>query len=350
MKTSYISTATLLNGPRSTIGRIQADLNKATAEAEGRYADIGLELGYKTGLSLDLRQHLDDLEAQHERNGLTSVRLASTQNALTMVRSDGEAFLALTAPGKLSDSSANAIAQTASSKLSAFIGQMNASASGQYLFAGINTAQAPIADYQAAPPNAAKQAFTKAFTDAFGFAPGTQPDASNITAAQMQTFIDGPFAALFADPQWKQTWSSASDVNVRSEITSNETAETSTNANTQSVRQLAMMYVLGADIGLPTLSSPAQTVVYDKLRSLASSATLGVTQIQANLGITQARIESVEKQTDVQKNTLNNGVLSLEGVDTAEVATRITKLTKQLDIAYALTGQVSKLSLIDYVL
>ncbi|SDA11409.1 flagellar hook-associated protein 3 FlgL [Methylobacterium sp. UNC378MF] len=349
MKTSFISTATLLNGPRATIGRLQAQIDKAAIETEGRYADVGLELGYKTGISLDLRQHVAAIDAQQQRNGLTTVRLATAQGALSRIRSDGEAFLALLAPGKLSDNSSTAVAQTAASNLSTFIGQMNATSGGQYLFAGINTAQTPLTDYQASPPSAAKQAFTQAFRTAFGFDPGTQPDSGNITATQMQAFLDGPFAALFADPQWGANWSSASNVNVRSEITDNETAETSVNANVQAARDMAMLYTLATDIGLSSLTGTTQTAVYDRLRSLASSATLGFTAIQADLGVVQARLGIVDRQHDAQKNILKTGFGSLENTDEAEAAARVTKLSKQLDIAYALTNQVSKLSLIDYV-
>jgi flagellar hook-associated protein 3 FlgL len=348
MKTSFISTATLLNGPRSTIGRIQADLAKATTETEGRFADVGLTLGYKTGISLDLRQHYADVEAQQQRNGLTTVRLASAQGALSRVRSDGEAFLALLAPGKLSDSSVNATAQTAASNLSAFIGQMNTAASGQYLFAGINTAQAPLADYEASPSSAAKRAFTNAFRTAFGVDPGSA-GAANITEAQMEAFLDGPFAALFADPQWGANWSSASTVNVRGEIARNEVVDTSVNANVQAVRDMAMLYTLASDIGLSSLTGTTQSLVYDRLRSLASRATLGVTAIQADLGIVQSRLETVDKQHDAQKNILQTGVKSLEHTDEAEAVTRVSDLTKQLSIAYSLTNEVSKLSLIDYV-
>jgi flagellar hook-associated protein 3 FlgL len=353
MRTSYISTATLLNTPRANMSRIQTDLDKANAEsARGRYADIGLELGFRTGLSLDLRHQVDNLKAQHERNALTSVRLDSTYEALGRVRTDGEAFLALTTPGKLTDTSASVVAQTAQTKLTTFIGEMNAAASGQYLFGGIKTGQQPIADFGTTPPSAAKTAFLTAFQAAFGFpTPGQQPQSGDITATQMSTFlaVGGPFETLFADPQWGNTWSSASSTNIRSEIARNETQETSVNANAQPLRQLAMLYTLGAEIGLASLSPAAQTAVYDKMRSLASSATLGVKDIQADIGIVQARLATVEQERDAQKNILTKGLGTLEDVDIEEVGTRLQNLEAMLKISYSLTSRVSKLSLMDYV-
>ena len=352
MRTSYISTATLLNTPRANMARIQADLDKANSEsARGRYADVGLELGYRTGLSLDLRQAVKDLQAQKERNSLTSIRLDSTYQALGRMRTDGEAFLALTVPGKLTDTSASVVAQTAATKLTTLIGEMNAATSGQYLFGGINTAQRPIADYEGTPQSPAKTAFLNAFQAEFGFPRGQQPESGNITAAQMQHFLsdNGPYAALFADPRWGATWSSASDVNIRSEIARNEVVPTSVSANAQSLRQLAMVYTLGSDIGLAGLSPAAQSVVYDKMRTLANSATLGVKDVQADLGVVQSRLATVETAQAAQENILTNGFGSLENVDLEEVATRSQNLEALLKVSYSLTSRVSRLSLMDYV-
>ena len=352
MRTSYISTATLLNTPRANMARIQGELDKATAESgRGRYADIGLELGYRTGLSLDLRQEVSNLQAQKERNGLTTIRLDSTYHALDRMRTDGEAFLALTVPGKLTDTSGSVVAQTASTKLTTLIGELNAATSGQYLFGGINTSQRPIADYEGTPQSAAKTEFLKAFQAEFGFPRGQQPESSNITAAQMQNFLsdNGRYAALFADPQWGATWSAASDVNMRSEIARNEVVTTSVSANTQSLRQLAMAYTLGSDIGLAGLSPAAQSVVYDKMRTLANSATLGVKDVQADLGVVQARLETVERARAAQENILTNGFGSLENVDLEEVSVRSQNLEALLKVSYSLTSRVSRLSLMDYV-
>ena len=352
MRTSFISTATLLNTPRAGMSRLQAEFDKANSEtARGRYNDVGLELGYRTGLTLDLRQEVSNLQAQKGRNALTSIRLDSTYQALSRMRTDGEAFLALTVPGKLTDTSGSVVAQTAATKLTTLVGEMNSATSGQYLFGGINTSQRPIADYEGSPQSLAKTAFLQAFQTEFGFPRGQQPDSGNITAAQMEHFLsnNGPYAALFADPQWGATWSSASNVTVSSEIARNEVVTTSVTANAQSLRQLAMVYTLGSDIGLAGLSPATQSVVYDKMRTLANSATLGVKDIQADLGVVQSRLATVETAQTAQENILTNGFGSLENVDLEEVATRSQNLEALLKVSYSLTSRVSRLSLMDYV-
>lgn len=355
MRTNYISTASFLNTPRASMSRLQSDLNKANYEStnEGRYADVGLQLGYRTGLTLDLRQGLDDINAQVQRNSLTSARLDTTYQALNQARLDGEAFLASVVPGKLTSYSANTVMQAAAVNLSALTSQLNSQTGGQYLFGGINTSAIPIASYEttSGTPSPAKNAFLTAFQNAFGFDPGTQPQSGTITADQMKTFLadGGPFESLFSDAQWKANWSTASDTPIQTEIARNETVNTSVTANAQPLRQLAMLYTLGCSIGLSSLSPATQEVVYNQMRSLAASATWGITGIQADVGAVQARIKSIGEEMDIKKTILSTGVKNLEYGDWAEAGSRVKSLTAQMEVAYSLTNQVNKLNLFDYI-
>jgi flagellar hook-associated protein 3 FlgL len=329
---------------------MQADLAVAAQELNGgRYADVGLQLGYRTGTSLNLRQEYDELIAQQDRNGLTNLRLNNTQTTLDHVRKEGEALLALVVPGKLSDDSATAVMQEAASKLRSLTSDLNASAGGQYLFAGIDTQTRPVADYESAPPSAAKGAVTTAFTAAFGFAQGVQPGAAAITGPQMKAFLDGPFTALFADAQWSPTWSSASSRNINSEIARGETVETSANANAAPLRQLAMAYVLGADIGLSALSKDAQNAVYAKMRDLLGTGTAGTGGMQSELGRVQAKVASATTGIDAQKLVMTISLQGLESVDPAEIKSRIDQLQTQIQMSYSITAQLQKLSLMNFI-
>ncbi|MET3414840.1 flagellar hook-associated family protein [Methylobacterium sp. 1030] len=350
MKTSFISTLTLWNAPRSGVARMQTDLASALTELNSsRFADVGLELGYRTGTSLDLHRQLAELDAQKERNGLASLRLSGTQTILDQVREDGEGFLALVAPGKLSDDSAAAITQEASSRLAALTAQLNGAAGGQYLFAGIDTGKKPVTIYEGTPASAAKTAMATAFQAAFGTSQGTQPGAAAITPAQMTAFLDGPFTALFTDATWSANWSSASNRNITSRISGSETVETSVNANAGALRQLAMAYTLGSDIGLSSLSKPTQDAVYTKIRDLMGTAAAGVTSFQADLGRAQTKTTEATTRIDIQKVVLTKSLEDLEGTDPAEVKTRIDTLKTQIEMSYSVTSQIRGLSLINFI-
>ena len=350
MKTSFISTLTLWNSPRTGVARMQADLATANEELNtGRYADTGLQLGYRTGSTLDLRQEYNELIAQQDRNSLTNLRLNNTQTTLDRTRKDGEDLLATVVPGKLSDGSATVVMQESASRLKSLVSNLNASAGGQYLFAGIDTMNRPVADYEATPASNAANAVKTAFTAAFGFAQGDQPGSAAITPAQMQTFLDGPFTALFADAPWSSNWSSASSRNITSEIARGETVVTSANANAVPLRQLAMAYVAGSDLGLSALSKPTQAVVFAKMRDLLGTGTAGTSGIQSELGRVQAKVTSANAGIDTQKLVMNKALQGLESVDATDANTRIEQLKVQIQMSYSVTAQLRKLSLMNFI-
>ena len=116
------------------------------------------------------------------------------------------------------------------SALQSLIASANTTSGDQYVFGGINSAVAPMADYYSTPTSAAKTAIDQAFQTTFGVLP-TDPAAANISASAMQSFLSGPFAALFQGASWSADWSSASSVNTSAEIAPGQTVTTSTNAN-----------------------------------------------------------------------------------------------------------------------
>src|SRR5690606_9784536 len=131
--------------------------------------------------------------------------------------------------------------------LRALIAGMNETLGGQHLFGGINADRPPIADYFAVPASAGKQALDGAFLASFGTTQAG-PGAAAITAAEMRTFLDSPFAAMFQDPQWSD-WSAASSRTLQSRISATAIVETSVSANEPGVRKLAMAYAMIADLG-----------------------------------------------------------------------------------------------------
>ena len=97
-------------------------------------------------------------------------------------------------PSANSGATLQTMGQTA---LQALIASANATSGDQYVFGGINSAVAPMADYFSTPTSAAKTAVDQAFQTAFGFLP-SDPAAASISASAMQSFLSGPFAALFS--------------------------------------------------------------------------------------------------------------------------------------------------------
>ncbi len=325
MTTSYISSLSLWNAPRTAIGRLQSDIADATKEIGTlRYADVGLALGGQVSRSLSLRQSAAEIAALKDGNGVTALRLGATQNILQQLQKSADTqFAALT--GLTSDKRVAAMAASAGDTLASLTSLLNSSASGQTLFSGINTGVNPIKDGAVANAQAAANA---AFQSNFGFPP-SDPRASTLTAAQVKTFLEGTIAAQFADPNWGNTWSQASDTAVTSRISLSETVTTSVSANGTAFRQLAQAAIVSG-MGLTGLSADAQAVVADRTMGLLSQASAGLVSLQADLGRSQSRITDANSRLDAQGTLFQKEISRLEAVDPVEAKARLDAAQTQL--------------------
>ncbi len=344
MTTSYISSLSLWNTPRSASARLQGEIANATQEiAGGRYADVGLTLGAQVSRSLSLRQSAAEIAALKDGNALTGLRLSASQSVLQQLQKSADSqFAALTALP--ADKRGAAMAASANDTLASLTSLLNSSASGQALFAGINTGANPIRDGAAAN---AKAAAVTAFQTAFGFPP-SDPRAATLTAAQVKTFLEGPVASQFADPSWGTTWSQASSTVVTSQIALGETVTSSVTANETAFRQLAQAAVVSG-LGLAGLSADAQAAVSDRVMGLLSQASAGLVSLQADLGRSQSRITDANTRLDAQANFIKTDIARLETVDPAEAKIRLDAAKTQLQMSYSLTAQLQELSLLKYV-
>lgn len=348
MKTSFISTQSLWNAPRTGAARLQAELAKANEEVvTGTHADLGLALGSRTAVSVALRRQRTDLDAITQDNALTSLRLDATQAALQTMREGADKTLKELLAATV-EQRGTLVAAAAGERLGALASTLNGSSGGQYLFAGLNAQEAPLTAYAGSPPSPARTAAETAFRTAFGVDPGSA-GASAITPAQMAAFLDGAFANLFAETAWTGTWSDASSRTIQSRIAPDETAETSATANAAPFRTLAMAYVMAAGLGLASLSTETQAVVTDRIAARLREAGAGLAGIEAGLGTSQARIKDAEARMAAQKTLLAARLGELEGVDPAEAKTRIDRLTTQIQMSYSLTAQLRQLNLVSYL-
>jgi flagellar hook-associated protein 3 FlgL len=329
------------NLPRSNILRMQAELSQLTQEvATGRMADVGLELG--AGSAQAARLHIDvaAFDGAISSNQLTSTRLEQTVSALDALTQSANSFLEQLVVGR----AANApLAARASSALSVFIDQANASDGNVYLFAGINSAVPPIADYDVA----SKAAVDAAFLTRFGVAQ-SDPSIDQIAAVDMIDFIDNEFAALFADPDWATTWSSASDQAIRSRISTAQTLETSVGANEPAMRKLAMVYTMVSELGIDGLSEETRGAILDKAVGMLSDAFSGLTVLGMDVGVKQNRVSDATERLQIQQSILEQRVSVLEGVDPLEAKVKLDTLTTQIEMSYSLTARLLRLSILNY--
>lgn len=348
MKTTSISTAALSEATRLSLAKLQAKLAEAQKEVTtGRHADVGLNLGYRTGETISLRQEHLRLQTITDTNSVVTTRLDAAQGALKGLAETAQDFLGQLMAAASSNQAQQALQTQANAALSTLADVLNTTVDGASLFAGINADVKPLTDYNA-PGAANAQAVANAFTSAFGI-PQSDPAVANISSDDMQTFLDTTFAGLFDPSAWSGTWSAASDQNIKSRISSSELLETSVSANDETFRQLASVFTMVADLGTTTLNADAfQTVVGNATR-IMSQALNGLTNVQADLGVAQERIAKANDRMSIQMDIMSTHIGALEGVDPAEASTRVATLLTQVETAYAMTARINQLTILNYL-
>lgn len=334
---------------RRSISDLQLQLVKAQKElGTRRYADIGLELGHRTSQTVSFRHDFARLEGNIDANALVKARLDMTQNVMTNVRNAGQELLNSLSVAHSGTSDPAIVQVRAESGLNSLIAGLNSTVNGEYIFGGVNNQEKPVADYYSTPQSAARQAVADAFMTRFGVSQSS-PAAANITAADMQDFLDNEFAALFDEPAWTADWSQASSENTKSRISGTETISTGENANALAIRKLGQAFTMVADLGIKTLNKDAARTVIDTAMKVLGGAMGATSTAQANLGTAQQMVTQANERMSLQADILNTQINGLEAVDPYEAATRANTLMSQIETAYALTGRIQKLSLLNFL-
>ncbi|WP_395698021.1 flagellar hook-associated family protein [Methylocella sp.] len=344
---SYISTQSISASLRRTVLTQQAELASAQIEVTGRRADMGLHLAGETGRSLSLQAQTSQLAAYSDANAAALSRMSLAQTQLDAISSSAQSMLDQLLSTNNSTTNAETIKDSAVDKLKGLIGALNSTMNGDALFGGINTAQAPVADYYASGATS-KAAVDGAFSMAFGMSQ-TDASVSTIGASDMAAFLDGPFASLFQGASWSADWSSASNEEITSAISPGRTVSTSATANETAFRNLAQAYTMLADLGAQNMGADAYNVVVAKARTLIAAGMSALTDVQARLGVAQATTTSANSLLSSQKDILTSQIGDLENVDVYAAQTRVSELQTGIETAYALTSQLQDLSLVKYL-
>jgi flagellar hook-associated protein 3 FlgL len=349
MSANFVSSQALANNLVLPIMQAQSSLAAATTEeSTGQYADLGLQLGEQSGYELSLKEEVGQLQTLTSNNSIISTSLSTAQSALSAISSSAQTTLNDLTTWTPSANSGASLQNMGQSALQSLIASANAASGDQYVFGGINSAVAPMADYYSTPTSAAKTAIDQAFETTFGILP-TDPAAANISASAMQSFLSGPFAALFQGASWSADWSSASSSNTSAEIAPGQTVTTSTNANQSGFQELAQAYAMLSEFGGSALSSAAQQAVATTQSSLVSQGVDSMTNIQAELGSTQSAVTNANSSMSSQLTILQQQVGNFDDVNANTTAAQINSLTNQIQMAYELTSRLQELNLAQYL-
>lgn len=352
MRISFTSNLAMQNTMRLTVSQSQSELLKAQTEVStGTFADQGIALGYQSGRSVNLTTEKNRLNSIMDSNSIVSQRLSASQSSLTNmsanVQTSMNSLIALS--GSDDKTLLNTTTQSLQSQLDAFISSGNTSANGEYLFAGINTADQPLKGYSAGSD--AKASFNTALTN-YMTANGIG-SMSNFTVAQMQDFLENTLAPMYtasnASDTWKTDWSTASDTNMSSRVNTSEAVQSSTNANNEGFRKFALASVMGIELLGTDVNSDVRQFISKTAISYMGEAIAGVDAERSALGLSEARVKTANETITAQVSIVETAFNNLNEVDAYEASTKVNNLLAQMEASYQLTSRLQKLSLANYL-
>ena len=346
LRLNTIPSLLLSDASRSSVSRTQALLVAAQQElSSGRHSDVGLVLGSRTGTSIGLRMRLDEINQGKEIADQAGVKAGVAQSALSSIDELATNFLSALSGARGAAQGQDLASNAARSALETLTRLINTSFDGQYIFAGINTDTSPLNSYSGGSPEAA---MIVAFQSAFGIAP-TDPGVMAITGPDMDAFIAGGLANVFSPAGWSADWTTASVTNPVQRLDNGQQVDVSSNANTSFVPKLAQAFSMMMGLGQGSLSTAAFEATVDAAISLLSEAKLETGGEQSRIGIAQRTLTLSVQSAERMKAATIDAINSMESIDPYEAATRVNALMTQLESSYAITGRISRMSLLNYI-
>lgn len=345
MVSDGLPTRLLLQPARASMADLQRRLSQAQTEAStGRHEDVNGVLGARLGTDMALRLQLSLTESSVEIGKQAGIRAESSQNALTTLSSIADQFRSSLSGARNAPEGRAIASQSAQSAIAATHGTLAMTYDGQYLFGGLATDSPPLKPYENGP----RQDVIAAFHSEFGFSPD-DPQAAGLSSAQVNAFFDGTFKTLFEPPKWATDWSNADDSTLKLTLPDEGPLDLSTTANAAFARTLMKSFVIVDVFAKSALNTGAFQTAADKSLALVSEGQISLANEQARIGAAQSRLKLAQDTMSRKTASINSALSAFEAVDPYEAATRVNLLMNQLESSYALTGRISKLTLLSYI-
>jgi flagellar hook-associated protein 3 FlgL len=334
---------------------MQARMNQITTEiASGRKADPFGKSGSNAALLYTLHTQADQQTALQTSVTTALQRLETTQTALSSIGSTVQTIANEAISSSTGDAAGQAVlAGEAQSAMAQVVSQLNTQYGGSSLFAGDATAAAPMQSINApSGPLATVNSVLATAVSAKG---------SALSQSDINGLINGPngIASVFSDtnsdPALNYTgafYTAADDGKpTKVLIGSTETLQYDVKANQPAFRDLMQGLSMLSLLGAPSsqLDASAKTELQTQASAMITKAQGELTTQQGLLGVTQARLQSVADQQKTAADATQKQILGFEQADTTVDATALTALQTQLQASYAITAQISQLTLTHYL-
>ncbi len=342
--------------------RVASDLNQRLSDAAkeastGMKANVYDALGLRSSEALALRSGMARNESFITSNEMLANKLDLTALTLRQTRETAQGFLDLAISNVAAPTqTAGELQRAAQATLDRLTGQINMTFRGVPLFAGTDSAQAPLQRWDAAHPvtGVVPRDVVSTVIDG-GIA--DEADAIAKVAQLADIYASDPlvpelqrFEGTFFNGTNLVGADSLPSPRVTARIDESTVISHGVQANDPAFTDLLRGLSMLASTDAAEIADPAAYRVWVGAAVEAVSAGIaGLIDAESRLGGQQKAVENVLQMQRDRHTLFNSQVLSLEGVDPYESATRLNQLQTQLEATYAVTARLSKLSFLNFM-
>jgi flagellar hook-associated protein 3 FlgL len=343
--------------------RVAADLSQRLAQAgqeasTGLKSDIFRSLGLRSSEALTLRAGMARNETFIASNDMLASRLDLTALTLRQTRESAQGFLDLAISNvDMPTQTAGELQRAAQMALDRLIGNANTTFRGVPLFAGTDSAQLPLQGWDEVNP-ATGLSPRDVLATTIGAGVGDAADATAKAARLTEIYASAPtvfpveerFESTFFNGTPRLDAGGLPEARVNARIDEMTVLPHGIQANDPAFTDLLRGLSMLAATDPTDIADPEAYRVW--VGSAVSAVSMGITgliEAEARLGGQQQTLDQTLRMQRERDTLFNSQVLSLEGVDPYEAATRLTNLQTQLEATYTVTSRLSRLSFLNFM-
>lgn len=355
---STVSTLQALLSRRRMAADLQEQLTQASQEVStGTRADVYRSLGVRSAETLALRARMDRNAGLISSNEVLANRMEMMAETLGQVRDTAQTFLNVAIANRDAPAATAETLQTgARAALEQLLPLVNVSYHGAALFSGVDSGQPPLQGWEKVNPQTGLSP-REVVEGVIGGGIGNAADAAAKLAEMEMIFASADaaqparnFEATFYNGTPQTDASGTPAPRLTAHIEEGTTLSYGVQANdkpfTDLLRGLSML--AGTDASEIADADAYRTWVGAAVDAVGAGVE-GLIVTEARLGGQQQVLEETMEQQSDRNDLYNRQILSLEGVDTYEAASRMSQLQAQLEATYAVTARLSKLSFLNFM-
>lgn len=341
---------------RLRVADVTSRLDVATHElSTGLYKDTYKELGMRSGQVTELRGLVDRTNSFAINNSVLAGKLETQESALTQIRNSVQEFLDLSIRAQsTTDQIGPQLQELARNALQVITSAGNTSYGGEFLFAGVHTDTRPLQNMSTVNLNTglSPNDVMNAITGGVILSPG---DAATKISA-----IDDAFSGTSVTPShnFEETFYNGTpqltaglpSPRVTARIGDGEILSYGAQMNDPAMREAIKGLSMFAALDVSVISDPSAYKDWVTHANTAlSNGIFGIDKMRVSIGIDRGTLDQkINTQRDLS-DVYNNRIMSMEGVDPYEAATRVESLRTQVQSTYAVTARLNSLSFLNYM-